>query len=48
MDHLVNLKFMKLDLHVVCHIKNHAVNRGGGVGFGPLCKIQIYEIRFTQ
>lgn len=49
MDHLVNLKFMKLDLHVVCHIKNHTVNRGGGgVGFGPPCKIQIYEIRFTQ
>lgn len=36
-------------LHVVCHIKNHTVNKGGGgVGFGPPCKIQIYEIRFTQ
>lgn len=44
MDHLVNLKFMKLDLHVVCHIKNHTVNRGGVLGLDHLVKFKFMKL----
>lgn len=55
MDYFVNLKFMKLDLYVVCYIKNYIVNRRGGGMLGldyfvkfKFMKLDLYNKFFLK